>query len=337
MRKTTAVFARRGLGVLAAGALAFGVTACSADAGDTDSSPSTGELRTVTITQALAQDFAPAWIADEMGFFEEEGIQAEFAEAVPTGAAQVAQISSGQVDLVPSSVSAASLARAQGVADLRAIVGTGAYPTDEEQDPSSLIVLAGSDITRPADLSGKTVGVFALGGTAQSTVAELIDNDGGDWTTVEFIQVPNDSAGGLLQSGEIAAAYTFSSTAVQLIDSGDFSRLSVVNSLTSLAGVNAMSLWSTPEWIAENEDVATSVRAAIAKAVEWAVDDDNREALDQLISEHIGTDVELLASLPRQNYQATISEDDIVTTQEQMIQYGVLEAKVDVDSFVWEG
>src|SRR5690625_7609517 len=87
-------------GGIAACALLLALAACSDDAaggetetpeepttsapdseGDRDSSP---ELRTVSITQAPLTYYAPIWIADELGFFAEEGIQIEFAESVPT-------------------------------------------------------------------------------------------------------------------------------------------------------------------------------------------------------------------------------------------------------------
>lgn len=326
---------RRSRGTIVGTILLLTLTGCSA--GPATEPTEDGELRPVKITQSPTFDFAPIWVADELGFFQEQGIQVEFAEAVQSGAGQVAQISSGQVDLIPTSVAPVTLAKAEGVADLQSIVSTAAYAATEADDLTSLIVLADGGITRPADLSGKTVGVFSIGGIAQSMVAETIQSDGGDWTAVDYIQVPSDSAGGLLQSGEIDGAFVLTSAGLQLLDSGEFTSVSGIQSSTSISGASSLSLWSTPDWIAENEDIALSVRAAVEKAVEWAVDDANRGELDEILADNLGIPLESITSLPRANYQSSISRSDVKTIQAHMIEFGLIDSEIDVDSFIWNG
>src|SRR5699024_11706645 len=55
---------------------------------------------------------------------------------------------------------------------------------------SDLVVSgAGSDITGPADLAGKKVAVNSLGAAGDLTIMAAVEQDGGDPSTIEFVEV----------------------------------------------------------------------------------------------------------------------------------------------------
>lgn len=337
-------------GGIAACALLLALAACSDDAaggetetpeepttsapdseGDRDSSP---ELRTVSITQAPLTYYAPIWIADELGFFAEEGIQIEFAESVPTGAGQIAMITSGQVDVIASAPASMMQSLAEGL-ETQFIVGIADFASTDDTDSGGLIVPADSDITRPRDLNGRTVGVTSIQSMQQTKVAATIDHDGGDSTTVEFVQVPPPTMPGLLNTGEIDAAAPLQPGLTELLESGEYKRISGVN-WVALGGTPGLSIASTPQWISENTDTAEAIRRAIEVAVDWATDPSNRGQLNEILADHLEADVAILEKWLPDAYNAEVSLSALEKLQTHLLDYGVMSDGVDLERLIWK-
>lgn len=328
---TTTPFAR--LGIVAAVATVLVVTGCSPDTpAEPGESAPPGELRTVSITQSPLTYYAPVWIADEQGIFEKHGIQIEFAESVPTGAGQIAMITSGQVDVIASAPASMMQALAEGL-QTQFVSGIADFATSDETDAGALIVTADSEVESPGDLNGMTVGVSSINSMQQSKVMATIDEAGGDASTVEFVQVPPASMSGLLQSGEIDAASPFQPELTALLQSGDFRRIGGVN-WVALGGTPGLSIASTPQWIAENEDVADAIHAAITEAVEWANDPANRDGLNEVIAAHLDSDVAVLEDWVPDVYNADVSLEALEKLQDHLIEYDLLGEPVDLESMI---
>lgn len=326
--------ARRSLTGLVAGTALLTLVACSQSAPAGTETGGEDELRTVSITQSPLTYYAPVWIADELGFFEEEGIEIEFAESVPTGAGQIALITSGQVDVIASAPASMMQALAENL-ETQFIVGIADFASTDETDSGGIIVPTGSDITRPADLNNRTVGVSSIKSMQQTKVAATIDEDGGDSTTVEFVQVPPPSMTGLLETNEIDAAVPFQPGLTALLETGDFTRIAGAN-WVALGGTPGLSIASTPEWIADNTDTAEAIRRAIEVAVDWANDEGNRDQLNEILAAHLEADVEILAKWIPDAYNAEISLSALEKLQQHLLDYDVMSSDVELEKLIWE-
>jgi len=315
----------------AIGAVALlALTGCTAPA--PAPAPEPDEIIQISITQSPLTYYAPVWIADEKGFFADHGIEITFAESVPTGAGQIAMITSGQVDVIASAPASMMQAQVEGL-QTQFIAGIADFATTDEADAGGIIVLESSDIQRPRDLNGKKVGVSSIQSMQQTKIAATIDEDGGDWTTVEFVQVPPPSMAGLLQSGEIAAASPFQPGLTALLQTGDYRRISGAN-WVALGGTPGLSIASTPQWIAENTEAADRIYAAITEAVAWANDPANHDELLEIIAAHLDSDVEILKDWPVDPYNADVSLDALEKLQKHMIDFGLLAGEVDLEAML---
>lgn len=153
-RSSTATIATRTtIAALAAGALAL--TGCASSSGDTaNASSPDGDLAKVS----FALDWAPntghvgLYVADELGYFEEAGLDVEILPYGSTPATQL--VSAGEADFGIGGQSQVQMGRTSGL-DLVSVYRT------TQTDTGRIVTLAGrDDITRPADLDGLVFGGF---------------------------------------------------------------------------------------------------------------------------------------------------------------------------------
>ncbi|WP_290514318.1 ABC transporter substrate-binding protein [Aeromicrobium sp.] len=175
-RTTNERFPRRALAALAlvtAGGLAL--TACGAS--DSSSGSASG---TAQVTFAL--DWSPntnhigVYVADELGYFDDAGLDVEILPYGSTSASQL--VAAGEADFGIAGQSNVQTARTAGL-DLVSVYRV------TQTDTGRLVVLGDRDeITRPADLDGRVFGGF--GAPLYSALAEAtIQGDGGKGTFKE--------------------------------------------------------------------------------------------------------------------------------------------------------
>ncbi len=145
---------RYGLAALAAAVLVLACTARPAERSDmpTQQQRQLLPLQASYSAQVLSQ--VPIAIAKAAGYFEEQGLDVTLA-AVRLGAQNTAALVSGEIDLSVLGGTAPLRARLGG-ADLRLIASTKPYFAGA--------IVAGPEITSPADLRGKRLGIGSKGG-----------------------------------------------------------------------------------------------------------------------------------------------------------------------------
>ena len=312
--------------------LALGLSGCSSadsEPAETAAAADCADFsQTLKIAQSPVTDYAPVWIAYEQGFFEDNGITAELTESSGTGAEAVALTNSGQVDIVPGSPSAMLAAASQGIYT-QVVTGMSVFPDAEERDPAAVIVKAGSDITRLKDLEGKTVGITSLNSQQQSKVMGSVAADGGDPSTIEFVQVPTASMAALVASGELDAIQPFEPIGTQLSASDEYEAIGYAN-WQVIGGAPAMFLTSTPEWIEKNPCAAEAVATSIAQAVDFINDEANRDEYVAVLAQYQKVDEELISKIRTDDFTVEFSAADYTKLMKHLVEYGVLTEEVDV-------
>jgi NitT/TauT family transport system substrate-binding protein len=165
------------------------------------------KLTTINIAQISTSFGATTIIGENAGIFKHYGLQLNFNfvssppigyAAVLSGTAQVAFASTGT--LIPADMAGEGLKYISNVE----VSSTNIPPFPNNAD--SLMVAAGSTITSPAQLVGKTLGLAVLvgGGALQAQIA--VTTAGGDWSKVNKVQVPYANMPAEIANGTIAAA-----------------------------------------------------------------------------------------------------------------------------------
>lgn len=162
------------------------------------------QLTKVRIEGAPIADGAAAYLGDAKGIFAKHGI--ELVRSIgQSGAATVASVVSGAVDVSGSALVPLLTASSRNV-PIRIIA---AQSSATLEDPDFLGVIAKPDgpIKSFKDLGGKTVAINALRNFLELTLKMAVKADGGDPTSIKFIEIGFPEMQGLLERGAVDAAY----------------------------------------------------------------------------------------------------------------------------------
>lgn len=164
---------------------------------------------TVTVGVATLPIFAPVFVADERGYFEDRGLDVEI-EAVQTGQDAVPLLSSGQLDAVAAGFSAGIFSGLETGLEFR-VVGSMGIADGEEFSPVHFLVrselIEDGTVESMEDLEGLTVGAAGgEGGTGAYLSALALEEGGLSLDDVELSNVGNPDMPAALENGSIDAA-----------------------------------------------------------------------------------------------------------------------------------
>ena len=144
---------------------------------------------------------APVFMANEAGFFREEGLDVEFVTIQGAGAA-VPAMANGDLDLVFGNYVSFFAAQANATVSVK-FVADGYFAR-----PRTWMVLVTKDspLRQPADLAGKRIGVTTAGSLADLTIKSALSTSGQTVRDPSFAEMPYTEMGAALQSKTIDAA-----------------------------------------------------------------------------------------------------------------------------------
>jgi ABC-type nitrate/sulfonate/bicarbonate transport system substrate-binding protein len=242
-----------------AGLITFGGALLSACGGDDDDAEAEG-LDVVTCQlgwKKLAQ-FGGHFMAQELGYFAEEGIKAEFLSGGPN-IDVFSVVNSGQ----------AMVGDANGSAILQEVVNGSpiqAFCTIFQQTPNALMSLEDNPVLTMKDLEGKTVAVPT---GEQELIDVLVQNAGGDPSKVKYVPVGTDPS--ILSSGQVDAYIGYgTSQGVALQEAGVPVHIVYFGDLGNPDYGNA--IFAKKETIEKQHDVLVRWLRADIKGWQYAVD-----------------------------------------------------------------
>lgn len=160
--------------------------------------PSTATIRLVA---APDDDFTPILYAQHAGLFEKAGLSVDV-QRVSGGALATNAVIGGAADIGMSDVVRLIIAHAHQI-PIFLFAPSGLYLPSSPQ--SGIIVLKNSPIHTARDLNGKSVAVPGLGGVSYMGTRAWSDRNGGDSTSLHFVEIPPPLVSAALDSGRIDA------------------------------------------------------------------------------------------------------------------------------------
>ncbi len=288
------------------------------------------ELAPVTMGYVPALIFAPVFVAKELGYFAEYGIDMSL-EPLPGGSDMVVLTASGDFNAGIGGT---------GPAFFNAIdVGlpiTVIAPGHQEGSPVATPLMISKEacesgaITSVADLAGKRVSVNARGATEYWLEAAL--ETGGltiEDVTVETLAFPDAVAA--LQSGAIDAAMVGEPLATQAEQDGIAVRLA---SDFDVQNIQPTMIFANSDWATSNPALASGLVAGFLKASRVLMDGGfNNPEILAIIEEYTNVPADLVASSVQPVYSAngTIDLDSISELQSFFRQQDLLEYDDDID------
>ena len=289
------------LSLTAATALGGALTACgSAITGEDSSGGSGGADGTVRVGHLPSALFAPLYVADAMGYFEEEGITLELTP-LKSGQDGVPMLSNDQLDVMVAGFSAGMFnALEQGVA-FKVVGSMGISPGDPENSPTALEVrqdlLDDGTVSEIADLKGRTIGVAGgPGATGGYLLAAMLEEGGLTLNDVEISNLATPDQEPALTNGSVDAATPSAPFSSSIEEAGIASPLAVPAEGTTGTGV----MYSESFVAAEH---AQGFFTALANgAQELGEDGTQTDEVYEILADTLGQDIEVLKASPMYTY-----------------------------------
>jgi NitT/TauT family transport system substrate-binding protein len=175
------------------------VSLCAPIACTNGGAPKSSELAHLKIGLDLWAGYYPALLADQLGFFRDEGVTVDI--SMPEDTDQLL------VDFAAGSLDGVAVAAGDTINVIEANPDVRIVLFSDLSDGADM-VLALPPIERPEDLRGKAVGTN-LGGFGELFVRRMLDDHGVPPADVKVLNVDAAQAVGRLVSGELAAVHTW--------------------------------------------------------------------------------------------------------------------------------
>src|SRR5579863_45932 len=230
----------------------------------------------ITIGKVVGGDgfHVPTYIALDEGFFKQEGLDATLVEL--QAPAQVTAVLSGNLDCapIPSGGAQAALSGAK----IEYIVG--------ESLKSQWTLTTRTDISKPEDLKGKTIGLGRPGGAdydeVQAVLHRFFHMDAGkDYKVISFQGEPERIAA--LSNGDIQGAGLSIPHAVVAQQAGLKILLRTGDYIPRAGGT----IWCSSKFVEQHPDTVKKIIRAIAKAVMYFRT--NKEGSIKVLEHHVGS------------------------------------------------
>jgi NitT/TauT family transport system substrate-binding protein len=309
---------------LAATAIVFLAAGCSAGSGSVASSSSGAlEETDITIAAVPSVDLAGVYIAEDDGFFAQQGLHVKLV-TIAASKAIIADQMAGKVDLCAGAYMPYIAAQAAG-ARFR-ILAEGSIMTPHTR---VLLTPPGSRVTNIADLVGKKIGMNATNSIGTLLVSAMLQQNGISPKSVRFV---TDTSGfptmaKQLSAGAWDAAFfgepyltqaqeEYGDVALSDLDAGAATNLPISGYI------------ATQAWVNENPGTA----AAFVRAIEAAqlLADTDRAAVEAAmsVSDHLPrevTDVMAVPDFPTGSVDPTSIQREAL----DMVQFGLIKPQFD--------
>jgi NitT/TauT family transport system substrate-binding protein len=270
-------------------------------------------------------------MAIRKGFFEEKGLKVT-AVPVQSGAANMTGIIGGSLQFGATNIASLALARSRGIKVK--IVAQGVEGTGDVKTAFDAILVKGdSPMKSAADLAGRTIAVNSVNSIATLTTNFAIEQAGGDFKSVKYVELPQGDALSALANGTVDAAWVvepFISIAQQR---------GLRPLLSPYAAVDPHFLdavyVASEDFIAKRPDVVRAFQQAITKAN--ALAESNPEEVRKILPAYMKLDPSIVDKLRLPKFPAQVNEAVVNKIVGLAVKYGYMSSPVSIEDMVWRG
>ena len=326
----------RSAAVAAAAALSLTLAACGGGSDEPQSAPGTGagsEPVAITVGALAAGDYAPVYIAQQEGYFADEGLEVTI-ESIAGGAVGVTQLVSDELQFSAATWANVLAAVSQGL-ELQVVrEGTNL----DKEGINGIVVAEDSGIDSVEDLRGKTVSVNTLQSATEVQVRDCFASAGLQEGDYELAEVPFPEVGAAVTQGRIAGGLV-PEPFITIGKSQGLKSILPISVCNERQKASPLVTWNTATSYAEdNPEVVAAFVRAMDKATEKAIDDP--DSVTAILPTFTTLTPELAAqiTLPSFVRDGTPNLEGAELTQELMVEYGLLDAPLeDLSKYAWQG
>ena len=309
--------------------LAIALSGCT-DSDTPDPSPSDESLRPVRVAALPIAETAALWGGIAEGIFARHGLDVEVLPA-QGGALAIPALTNGDLDFAIGQPFGPFRADLQDLGVV--IIGNYASSYATGDDINAVVASAASGITRPRDLAGRKVSVNSLGAAGDVTIMESVAKDGGDPSTIQFVEVAFPDVPAQLEARNIDAGWVPEPFVSQLKARGDV--FVVAPYQNTIPGLPTLTTFTTSTLISEQGDLVNDFAAAMQETLEWAADPANDAAVRQALKDNMTTLPPAVAdALKLPEFGWSIDKASLQELVELAVKYNVLPESPNLDRLV---
>lgn len=274
---------------------------------------------------------APSYMALELGYYEEAGLDVEI-RAFPTGTTALEAWNSGIGDVIFSGAQPALLHFGSSAGrDYRMIQMATRSPED-------LIIMARTEIAQPSDLAGKVIAT-RVGSTSEWWLERYLSHHGLSVDDVQIINLDSQQMAPAIDKGDIDAFALYQPVGWQAEEvAGD--KIHQLANATDVPNVSDLTVYGArSSKIEEDPDVMKAFVEATQRGAEHVTA--NLDAVGTHFSREFGAEAEQTIETikffdfnPSFDDEAVGSMEDLVTWS---VEHGLLDEPVSLDEVLWRG
>lgn len=287
----------------------------------------------VTVGIIAISDVAPVPLGIQEGLFEDAGLNLA-TESAASGAAIVPAVTSGQYEFGFSNGVSLMVAAEQNIPIT--IIGSGVSTVgDPELEPEGVVARPDSGIERPADLSGKSVGVAVRNSFTELAISATVDNDGGDSSTIQYVQLPLNDIAAAVERGEVDAGQVVEPFLTASEDLGLESVASTfASSRTDGEPLTASYYFTSTAFAEQNPEVVQKFVDALDEAKELASSDD--QLVRDVLPTYTQLDAATIEKVRLPDWPVGTDRDSLEVLGKLGVDGGLLTTEPDLEGLLWQ-
>lgn len=257
--------------------------------------PPGGALR---IGSTANDSYAEPYYATDEGFFTRDGLNVTV-QTFTSGAAVLLALAGNAIDVGITNPISLANAVEHGLAFQFFAIAAGYNPAEV-----GLVVRSDSAIKTAKDLNGKTIATTAIRDSSSLTTVAWVDENGGDSTTVQLVEVPYAAMPAAVQRGTVAAAPIAEPALSAALKAGD---MRVIGHPMDAYGKQFMvgGWFARPDFIVANAPLIRRLRTTIYSTATWANAHPDETAA--ILAKYSKMDPEVVRTMSRAPYGTSLT------------------------------
>lgn len=271
-------------------------------------------LPTLRVALIPAEAAAQVYFAKEMGFFQKEGLDVEI-QTIGNTSAIAEAVASNNSDIGFSAILSIATAYKKGI-PFTIVAAGNVY---ESSAPIAAIVVAQNSPIRSAkDLNGKTIGANSVKSISEYGPRAWIDKNGGDSSTVKFLELQFSAMPDAVAAGRIDAEWLTE----PYVALGKKNGRVLAYAFDAIGKEFLVSGWfATAPWARAHPDLVARFAAAMRDAARWA--NANPAKSGEILLGVIKMDPAVFATVVRTRFADHLAAADIQPQVDLAAHYGL--------------
>ncbi len=281
----------------------------------------------ITVAFPTVDPTAEVLYAYDMGFFDKAGLDVTL-QPLANGGAIAAGVVSGAIDIGVGNVIAIETAHKKGLP--LTIIAPGAANINSLAS-NVLIVKKDSTLRTAHDLNGLVIATNPLRSIGDLMISAWIDKNGGDSTTVKYIEIPFPQAEGVVVQGTAAASLSVEPFITQAkSDTRVFS-----NPFAVLGdGYLITAYFAAGPWAQAHPAVVAKFASVIHDTAIWANANPAKSA--EILAKYAHLDVAVVNQTIRARYATTLTPGQLQPTIDTAARYKFIEGGFPAQEIIYQ-